>query len=182
MIFLGIGLIQYFSGTESQIEFQKGSEVEAASTSANTGKIVVDVSGEVVNPGVYKLSSDARVQDAITAAGGLSTSADAAYIAKSVNLASVLKDGIKIYIPRVGEAPVQTTVMGATTEGSGDASSGMISVNSASSSELESLPGIGTVTAGKIINGRPYGSIEELLSKKIVGQSVYEKIKDSIGL
>lgn len=181
-MFLGIGLIQYFSGTESHIEFQKGSEVEAASTSASAEQIVVDVSGEVTNPGVYKLSSTARVQDAITAAGGLSTLADASYVARSLNLASMLKDGIKIYIPKVGEAPAQAAVMGVTNESNSNTASGMISINSASSLELESLPGIGTVTAGKIINGRPYGAVDELLSKKIVGQSVYEKIKDSVGL
>ena len=55
---------------------------------------------------------------------------------------------------------------------------GLININSASQSDLESLPGVGPVTAGKIIDGRPYQSIEELKSKKAVGNSLYDKIKD----
>ena len=58
----------------------------------------------------------------------------------------------------------------------------MVSVNSASQSELESLPGIGPVTAGKIIDGRPYNQVEELLERKIVGKATFEKIKNLISL
>lgn len=191
MILLGVGLIQYLarssnnnSGAEfvgaNSVEFVSGQGVEETSTSAQQ-KVFVDISGEVENPGVYQLDGNARVQDALTAAGGLGVDADRKYISKSVNLASPLKDGMKIYVPKTGETPVASvfSLSTTTTEQSGP---GIVSINSASQSELEALPGIGPVTAGKIINLRPYSSTEELLTKKAVGKSVYEKIKDAIGL
>jgi competence protein ComEA len=55
-----------------------------------------------------------------------------------------------------------------------------VSINKADSSQLESLPGIGLVTAGKIISQRPYSSIDELVVKKVIGQSVFSKIKELI--
>lgn len=189
LIFLGGGLIQYLAHSNSNnsgVEFVSG-DVQGASTSAATDKVFVDVSGEVQKPGVYQLESASRVQDALAAAGGLSADADRDYIARSVNLASPLHDGMKLYIPKEGEAASQE--LGASNSinrGSGQMPDsgiqGLTSINSASQSELEALPGIGPVTAGKIISLRPYSSVDELLSKKAVGKSVYEKIKDSISL
>ncbi|CAN5196951.1 hypothetical protein BH09PAT1_BH09PAT1_5680 [soil metagenome] len=143
-----------------------------------TKKIVIDVEGAVTKPGIYSLASDSREQDAITAAGGLSIKADEAAIAKGMNMAARLSDGMKLYIPFIGEQPV-TSTGDASVAG---ASTGSISINSASSSQLDSLPGIGAVTAGKIISNRPYNSVEELLSKKAVTKSVFEKIKDLVTL
>lgn len=182
-ICLVIGLIQYFSPSAPPIEFKSGEQVMSASTSAVTEEIVIDVSGEVESPGVYTLSSNSRLQDALTAAGGLSGKADRAYVSSSLNLASKLRDGIKIYIPAVGEeiktsTPVNTLV----DSGQVVASSGIPSINSATQAELEALPGVGPVTALKIINNRPYSALEELLSKKSVGKSLFEKIKDLISL
>lgn len=182
LIFLGGGLIQYLvhsSAPSSGVEFVSG-DVKGTSTSASTDKIFIDVGGAVEKPGVYQLDSNARVQDALSAAGGLGADADRDYISKSVNLASSIRDGMKIYIPKVGEAPSQ--VSGASVQVLGGGSQGQVSINSASSSELEALPGIGPVTASKIISLRPYSSVEELLTKKAVGKSVFEKIKDSISL
>ena len=65
---------------------------------------------------------------------------------------------------------------------SGISASGLIDINAASESELDTLSGIGPVTAGKIIDNRPYGSLEELVSKKAVSSSVFEKIKDHISV
>jgi competence protein ComEA len=123
------------------------------------------------------LDADARVHDALVAAGGLTENADR----KAVNLAAKIADGQKIYIPAIGESPVQ--VLGSTVSGSsGTDGSGLVSVNNASQSELESLPGIGPVTSQKIIDGRPYSSIEDLVSKKVVGQKTYDKIISLISL
>jgi competence protein ComEA len=136
-------------------------------------QIFVEVAGAVEKPGVYELSQGARVQDALERAGNVLETADINLIEKTINKASRLSDGQKIYIPKKGEnAPV--TVMSAST------TSKLININSASESELESLPGVGPATAAKIMAGRPYGSLDEITSKKAVGSSVFEKIKDLI--
>ena len=171
LILISIGLMQIFGQKQTSIKFEKGAEVAGSSVS----KIKVDVEGEVINPGVYEFNSDARVQDALILAGGLTPNANR----KAINLAAKIADGQKIYIPSVGE--VVSASLSNPNQGS-TLNSGMISVNSASQSELESLPGIGPVTAVKIIDGRPYSSIEELLERKIVGKATFEKIKDLITL
>jgi competence protein ComEA len=141
--------------------------------------ILVDVEGAVVKPGVYKLPVESRIQDGLIAAGGLSAKADREYVAKTLNLAIKLTDGTKIFIPTLGEPTGSEPVLGATTVG---ATNALINVNTASESQLDSLPGIGPVTAQKIISGRPYGSLDELLSKKIVSAKVYAQIKDKIAI
>lgn len=141
------------------------------------GKIWVDVQGAVENPGAYELGGNARVKDALLAAGGLDENADRSYVARYINTAQKVSDGIKIYIPRSGEGGVvpssQGNVLGA---------SGMVSINSASQSLLEGLTGIGAVRAKAIIEGRPYGSTEELKTKNIIPSSVFEKIKEKISI
>ncbi len=139
--------------------------------------ISVDVSGAVNRPGVYKLSEGARLEDAIAASGGFSDLANKEYISKSLNLAQKLADGSKVYVPAEGDtsgsfAP-RSTVAGASNQVK-------VNINTSSQAELEALPGIGPVTASKIISDRPYQAIEELTAKKIVSKAVFEKIKDQI--
>ena len=74
------------------------------------------------------------------------------------------------------------TINTGTTSNTGVTASGLININSASESELDTLTGVGPVTIGKIIDNRPYNTLEELVSKKAVSKSVFEKIKDSISL
>jgi len=147
-------------------------ETESISSSGSA-RISVDVSGAVLRPGLYTLSEGSRVHDALVSAGGLSESADREWIEKNLNLALKLRDGVKIYVPRESE---QGFVQGASVVSGGD----LINVNSASSRELESLPGIGPVTAGKIIDNRPYSSIDELFSKKVVSSKIFDQIKEKI--
>lgn len=152
-------------------------EVEAAA--AGSVKIIkVDISGAVEQPGVYEIPYDSRVKDVLITAGGLGAKADRNYLAKTVNLAQRVTDGQKIYIPFEGE----TTTASTTTLSSGVTSATTININVASSSELDTLSGVGPVTAGKIIAGRPYQNISELVSKKIVSNSVYQRIKDKISV
>ena len=148
--------------------------IEFSSDQVATGSSVIkiDVEGAVVSPGLYSLPEGSRVEDAITAAGGLSKDVDGETLAKSINRAMKLVDGGKIFIPSVHSSPISPQ----------SPLSPLISVNSGSQSELESLPGIGPVTAKKIIDNRPYQTPEELVSKKAVGQSVFEKIKNQISL
>lgn len=153
-----------------QKDFPKESMVEVKTIS-------VDVSGAVQKPGVYKLKEGSRIEEAIGAAGGFSKNANQEYISKYLNLAQKLVDGSKIYVPFEGETSISqgSQVAGANV-------STKININTANQSELESLSGVGPVTASKIISNRPYQKIEELLEKKIVGKSVFEKIKESIAV
>lgn len=178
LIFLGYGLIGLFpSKSSDEIELQKPSE-ELLESALPENKIFVDVEGAVVSPGVYELDKNSRLKDLIIKSGGLSEEADRTWIAKSVNLASKLTDGSKVYIPRVGEKTPGTAVMGTSTGIS--QAGGLININSASEKELDTLPGVGPVTANKIIQGRPYQSVDELLSKKAVGSKVFSQIKDKV--
>lgn len=137
---------------------------------SNEKLVTVDVSGAVNKPGVYKLSSGSRIEDAISQAGGFTQDAQNEYITKVLNLAQKLVDGSKIYIPKEGEIAGVSAVSEAK----------KININTASLSELDSLSGVGSVTAQKIVAGRPYQTVEELVSKKAVGKAVFDKIKDQL--
>lgn len=171
LIFFVYGLISLAGSSEKKPDMVFTNETEASVIKDET--FAVDVSGAVLQPGVYKLRSSSRVQEALIAAGGLSESADRQYVAKRLNLAAKLRDGQKVYIPFAGESQAL---------GNEDTAQqiGLISINQATISELDSLPGIGQVTAQKIIQDRPYARIEELVEKKIVSSKVFEKIKEKI--
>lgn len=193
LMFLGYGLIGYFGGkkdesfgfaqdrpdilfeaaTDSKRQNFKDSSEHSTRNNMKENMIAVDVEGAVEKPGVYRLSSDSRVQDALIFAGGLSGSADREIVAKNINLATKLTDGMKVYIPFQGEGTVILDV-GVLTGGK------IVNINLASEAELDGLPGIGKTTADKIISNRPYESIEALVEKKIVGQKVFGQIKDKI--
>ena len=182
MIFLLYGLIS-LSGTSksNDLVFEEANESKESQGKENNGaKLTVDVAGAVVKPGVYSLPQDARVQDALIAAGGMNSQADREKVAKTLNLAAKIVDGGKIYIPAIGDASQASS--GQAVLGSEGSSTGLINLNSASACELDKLQGIGPVTAEKIITNRPYGAIEELVAKKVVGQKVFEAIKDKISV
>lgn len=176
LILLGYGLIGLFvsSSDSKDIIFERGDPSQNASQSAT---IVVDVGGAVLSPGVYNLPKDSRVKDALIASGGMSAGADKLWVSKNLNLALKISDGAKIYIPF--EVEKTSGSAGASSTGGG---SGAININSASEKELDALPGVGAATAQKIIDSRPYQTLEELVSKKAVTNSVFEKIKDKITL
>ena len=135
--------------------------------------IVVDIEGAVMSPGVYKVSADSRIVDVLAEAGGISEDANRDWVEKNINLAKKASDGLKIYIPRIGEEVLSIS------QNSAQAGA-VININTASASDLESLPAVGPVTAQKIIDGRPYSQIGELIDRKIVGAATFEKIKDKI--
>lgn len=141
-------------------------------------KIAVEVAGEVEKPGVYSLEIGSRINDLLTAAGGLSAEADREWVAKNINLAQKLVDGAKIFVPKKDELCVVGCESGMGS--GGEEIANKININIASESELDTLWGIGPATAKKIIEGRPYQKPEELLEKKIVRKDVWEKIKDKI--
>jgi len=161
-------------------------------------KIFVDVSGAVNRPNVYKISFGARIKEIIDKAGGLSEDADKMFFNRNFNLARIITDQEKIYVPSTVEInngifvqnqrtldytspiilPNTGIVNNATTENTNQ----LININSATIEELDQLPGIGQVTANKIITSRPYSALEELLIKKVVNKNVFEKIKNLISI
>lgn len=154
--------------------------VEVVTTAAPA--IVVDVEGAVVDPGVHSLAAGSRVDDAIAAAGGYSAQVDIAAAAASLNLAALVADGQKIHVPARGEDATLPAAGAGDTPAPGG-SGGLIEINHATQEELESLPGIGPVTAGKIIAARkerPFATIDELDLRDVVGPSTLEQIRDLI--
>jgi len=147
-------------------------------------KIFVDVQGAVISPGVYELKDNVRVKDALIAAGGLSQEANRSWVAKNLNLAAKISDGAKIFIPQKDELVPSSSALGVSASDSNSyaiqTSQGKININTASLSQLDTLSGIGPVTAQKIIDNRPYNSIDDLVAKKAVWKSTFEKIKDKI--
>lgn len=180
LFFIVASLILLFKTTQTSEPIVFSDDQSTAS--ARSRMIVVDIEGAVLKPGVYELPEGARVEDLLAKADGLTGEADSEWVAKTLNRAQFLQDGGKLYIPKKGT--VQGTSLGSenTNPTPGSMSVSGISVNTASEKELDTLPGIGPVTAQKIIAGRPYQRIEELLDKKIVGQSVFEKIKSLLTL
>lgn len=180
IIAIGIGVFLWKSKSNQPqaVQVLSASDTNSASASA-TATVILDVAGEVVNPGVYKLPKGARVDDALLLAGGITESGDTNWIEVNLNRAELVRDGMKIYIPPKPQSSSDYTsnISAAPTN---PVIKGLIDINSASASELDTLSGVGPVTANKIISGRPYANIDELLSKKIVSKSVFNKIKDQI--
>ncbi len=180
LIGLGLLLVKDNRITSSKIEVLE-------STTEGLGEdleVVVEVAGAVEKPGVYKLTKGVRIEDALISAGGISADADRIWMEKSLNRAAKLIDGQKIYIPRKDEqiSGVSASSLGGYQTISSSQGSGLVNANAASQKELESLWGIGPVTAQNIVEQRPYSSVEELLTKKILKSNVYERNKDKLSV
>lgn len=142
--------------------------------------IYVDVGGEVNHPSVVELSDGSRVTDAIEAAGGLTEHADLT----DINQAAFISDGEKIYIPSQEAEESGELLSGGSGEGSNSSSDGKININTADSTQLQELNGVGPATAEKIIdyrkqNGR-FRSVEDIKNVSGIGDKTYEKLKDHI--
>ena len=141
--------------------------------------VVVEVRGEVVEPGVYTLPEDGRVGQLIEMAGGVTAGADLG----RVNLARRLADGEQVVIPAVGMVP---SVTGSPVAGDDapEEASGLLNVNTASAAELETLPGIGEVLAGRIVAHRevngPYLRVEDLTEVEGISEGVLDELRDLI--
>lgn len=151
---------------------QKEPEIEIIS-GEEEGTIWVDLAGAVIQPGVYELPSGSRLKDLLARAGGLAAEADREWVEKNLNLAQKLTDAQKVYIPSQSEATGEVA-------GESTVVSGKININTASASELDTLWGIGEARAKAIIGNRPYSSVNELQTKKVIPSNVFERIKDEI--
>lgn len=171
---------------ESASEPNSGEDGADASASAKTTVLVVHVDGAVASPGVYSVSEGSRVNDAVLAAGGLAEDADTS----TMNLASPLADGAKVHVPTSEElaggssssaAGVET---GSSSGVSSTGSSGLVNLNTATSSELQTLSGVGVATAAAIIEDReangPFTSTEDLMRVSGIGEKKFAKIKDHV--
>jgi competence protein ComEA len=184
----GVVIARSVMEEDTKVEIITASPAVAGAV-GDKGEIVVDVSGAVISPGVYRLPTGGRVGEALTAAGGLSAGADRDWVAKNINLAGKLVDGTKIYVPNRQESGSGKAGLPAAEAGSAgkintasNLVSSSININTATSAELDTLPGIGPATATKIISNRPYQSVSELVEKKVVSQRVYDQIKDKVSV
>jgi competence protein ComEA len=138
--------------------------------------VVVDVAGAVRRPGLYRLAQGARVADAIRRAGGATRRADVSL----VNLAQLVADGEQVLIPRRGAAPPVAGAGG----GGATPSNSPVHLNSATVEELDTLPGVGPVTAQKIVDYRTkhgaFSSVDELDAIPGIGPARLDQLRDVV--
>ena len=171
-----IGIIPtYFSKDNVDIpEIQ----VQTVTEPVQIKHIYVDIKGNVLNPGVYKLEEGTRLFQLVELSGGLDVDSDTSLI----NLSSILTDQQVIYIPKVGEIipDEYTELIDDNTTDKDD----KININTAEKNELTELPGIGEVTAQSIIDYRnengDFKTIEDIMNVVGIGESTFENIKDFI--
>ena len=167
-----VSVVSIFRGIlmdrQVQVEYLSGGNT----TGMAQTKILVDIEGSVMNPGVYELTSGSRIKDVLVMAGGLSDKADRIYCEKNLNMAEEIKDGEKIYIPNVVNTSTQQGYIEANNLVK------KININTATTTELDTLVGVGSVRAEAIVKNRPYKSLDDLVSKKALTQSILDKNKD----
>lgn len=155
-------------------------ETESTPVSSSS-QIVVDISGGVTTPGVYFLANNSIVEDGIKAAGGFSSRADMSAIAKTINRAQKLEAHTKVYIPQYGDTLAVTT---SSTPSSTSTNSSKVNINTATPSQLDILPGVGPVTAQRIIDYRiengDFQSITEIQQVPGISTAKFDQLKDMI--
>ncbi len=144
---------------------------------ATPSALLVHVAGAVAEPGVYELADDARVRDAIVAAGGPTAGADW----DALNLAAVVGDGVRVYVPEVGEIVPPTS--GSSQTFAADETS-PVNVNVATAPQLESLPGVGPATAAAIVTERerngPFLGVDDLDRVPGIGPARLDALRDLV--
>lgn len=156
------------------------SEVEVvyqmADSKTEKVKIVVDIEGAVQKPGVYEVSLNSRLKEVLVLAGGYSEKADRVYCEKNLNLAEIVKDAQKIYIPFTSDTSIG--------HGYVEPKNGlnMVNVNTSTESDLDTLVGIGSVKAANIVKNRPYKSLDEMVSRKIITKKNLEDNRERLVL
>ncbi len=148
-----------------------------APTSVAPAVVIVHVAGAVAAPGVYELPTGARVESALLAAGGPTPEADPG----ALNLAAVVADGERVYVPVVGEPPPPAPAGGST-----PTPAGPIDLNRATVDQLDELPGIGPATATAIVDHRtangPFASIEDLEAVRGIGPAKLDALRGLVAV
>ncbi len=178
----------------SEIAEEIESDIEVVETleEEDICKVRVDVSGAVKKPGVYCLEDGTSAVDAIQKAGGYALGYGEKYVSMKINLARLLIDNSKIYIPYAQDSNCELidfkipkeveTIISEEVPNSSSEENLCTSINNATLEQLDELTGIGPSTAQKIIDGRPYQTIDDLLNVSGIGDSTLTKIKDQICL
>ena len=143
-------------------------------SSADPSLVTVDISGAIQHPGLYRVIASHRIADVIALAGGFTSRADFSYIAQKLDLAKKIRDEEKIYIPFKGERWSQVNQE--------EGSSGLISINTATSDQLNQLPGISKKRAEQIIQRRPYATFAEFQQKTQLSRKIFQNIESSLSL
>jgi len=177
--------------TSAAVASASGTPTPVGTTATATAiGVVVDVVGLVQHPGVVRLGQGARVEDAVDAAGGARHGADLA----AINLARVLLDGEQVVVPRPGQAvpaagaPPTAGTTAATGSGAASSTGGAVSspaapidLNSATAEQLDALPGVGPVLAGRILDWRTqhgrFTTVDELSEVSGIGDKVLEDLR-----
>lgn len=192
-----LSLFRTYSSPTRDNTFLSRTFAQSSQTVVNQNYIYVDISGAVLKPQTYKVSSGSRLFELLNMAGGLSLEADRPFIQRNYNLAIILTDQQKIHFPTIFETKdgyftenrrvvtLNNPGIGIPVEGAVDNSEytdSKISINNASQAQLETLPGIGPVTAQRIIAGRPFSDLEELVNQEILKDSLYQQILQQLTL
>ena len=169
---------------EEQLENEKDKEAEKTAekkyTEAHNERMYADISGCVVNPGIYSINRDTRLFELIASAGGLTEEADY----NGFNQAEIVEDGDKIIIPSKADMEAGITSGYTVNQESGIDKDGKININTAGLEQLDEIPGVGPSTAERIIayreeNGR-FHHIEDLMNISGIGPKTFDKMKESI--
>lgn len=192
----GTGIVQV-DGGESLAPIRGGTDSAppadvGAQAGAGEAVVVVEIAGAVRAPGVFRLPIGSRIGDLIEAAGGYGSRLDTARAGQVLNLAARLADGDRVTVPSRDDA-VSSTIgpnaggdgEGSTTGAGGPPAGMLVDLNRATSAELEALPGIGPVTAGKIITSREehaFAAVDDLRTRKLVGAKTFDGLKDLVAV
>lgn len=169
---------KYINAEKSITTSQKVEKDDKDGKETSKGNMVVDISGQVVNPGVYELSSGSRLNDVINMAGGLKEDADI----DSIKRAEPVEDGQKVFVPKIAsEDEAEGTGQSGEREGR---QVEKVNINKADMTQLQSIPGVGPATAEKIIqyrqtNGK-FKAAEDLKNVSGIGDKTFEKMADMI--
>lgn len=145
-------------------------------------QIVIHITGQVINQGIVKLEEGSRVIDAIEVAGGATKEANLS----KINLAYLLEDGMKLYVPSINDKEEEEQIISISTNGKSENTKQAlkVNINTATSEELQKLPGIGETMASRIItyrkeNGK-FSKIEDLKNVSGIGEAKFNNIKNYI--